>query len=205
MAVSRPRRRRRQQRRPGACAGSAPSARCDGRGGRRGPGWRRRWSGRRTRGDATTLDGRVAQVRVVDPHHPLYGGCYLVSERHSGRGPALIVIRLPDGRERSLPRSATARILEADDSTAASSRQMHISVRTLLPLANHVRTVLASRDAEPQGGGREAEPTAEKHVGVAGRAGPVVATTGRGATSTRTTDRPADATSVAKVHPGGGA
>jgi hypothetical protein len=83
---------------------------------------------------------------------------------------------------------------------------MHISVRTLLPLANHVRTVLASRDAEPQDGGREAEPTAEKHVGVAGRAaGPVVSTTGRDAASPRTTDRAAHATSVAKVDPGGGA
>ncbi len=30
---------------------------------------------------------------------------------------------------------------------------MHISVRTLLPLANHVRAVLASRDADLEGGG----------------------------------------------------
>jgi hypothetical protein len=59
-------------------------------------------------GDATPLDGRVAQVRVVDPHHPLHGGCYPVSERPSGRGAALIVIRLPDGRERSIPRSNVA-------------------------------------------------------------------------------------------------
>ena len=43
-------------------------------------------------------------------------------------------------------------------------------MRTLLALANHVRTVLASRHGELQGGGREVEPAAEKHVGVAGRA-----------------------------------
>ena len=188
-----------------ACANSAPSARCDGRGAQRGRGWHRRSSDPRTRGDATTLDGRVAQIRVVDPHHPLYGECYPVSARHSGRGPALIVIQLPDGRERSILRSATAPISAPDDSAATSSRQLHISVRTLLALANHVRTVLASRHGELQGGGREVEPAAEKHVGVAGRAaGPVVATTRRGAPSTRATDSTAHATSVATVRPGGG-
>jgi hypothetical protein len=142
---------------------------------------------------------------VVDAHHPLYGACYPVSERPSGRGPALIVIRLPDGRERSIARSATAPISAPDNSAATSSRQMHISVRTLLPLANHVRTMLASRDAELQGGGREVQPAAEKHAGIAGRAaGAVVATTRRGAAPTRTTDSAAHATSVATIRPGRG-
>ena len=105
-------------------------------------------------GDATMLDGRVAQVRVVDPHHPLYGQCFPVSGRRSGRGPRLIVIRLPDGRERGISRSATAPASAPDDLTAAvPSRLVHISVRTLLPLANHVRAVLASRHADHEGGG----------------------------------------------------
>ena len=111
-------------------------------------------SSRRTFGDATTLDRRVAQVRVVDPHHPLYGKCFPVSDRRSGRGPRLIVIRLPDGRERGISRSATAPTSASDDlAAAAPSRQVHISVRTLLPLANHVRAVLASRHADLEGGG----------------------------------------------------
>jgi hypothetical protein len=108
----------------------------------------------RTYGDATPLDGRVAQVRVVDPRHPLYGNCFPVIDRRSGRGPRLIVIELPDGRERSISRSATDLATTADDRPAAPSRQAHISVRALLPLANHVRAVLASRNADLEGGGR---------------------------------------------------
>ena len=65
----------------------------------------------------------------------------------------MIVIRLPDGRERGISRSATALISASDDlAAAAPSRQAHISVRTLLPLANHVGAVLASRHANLEGG-----------------------------------------------------
>ena len=115
-------------------------------------------------GDASPLDRRVAQVRVVDPHHPLYGKCFPVSDRRSGRGPRLIVIRLPDGRERGISRSATAPTSASDDlAAAAPSCQVHISVRTLLPLANHVRAVLASRHADLEGGGgRDLDQTAER-------------------------------------------
>ena len=135
-----------------------------GRGGR----WRRRsLPDRRTFWDATTLDRRVAQVRVVDPHHPLYGKCFPISDRRSGRGPRLIVIRLPDGRERGISRSATAPTSASDDlAAAAPSCQVHISVRTLLPLANHVRAVLASRHADLEGGGgRDLDQMAAKQAG----------------------------------------
>jgi len=110
----------------------------------------------RVLGDATPLDGRVSQVRVVDPHHPLHGQCFPVSGRRSGRGARLIVIRLPDGRERGISRSATAPASALDDmASAIPSRLEHISVRTLLPLANHVRAVLASRHADLEGGSRQ--------------------------------------------------
>jgi hypothetical protein len=82
---------------------------------------------------------------VIDPRHPLYGECYPVSERRSGRGPGLIVVLLPDGRERSIPRAATAPASLPNGELATASHHAHISVRTLLPLANHVRAVLASR------------------------------------------------------------
>jgi hypothetical protein len=69
---------------------------------------------------------------VVDPHHPLYGKCFPVSDRRSGRGLRLIVVRLPDGRERGISRLATAPTSASDDlAAAAPSRQVHISVRTL--------------------------------------------------------------------------
>ncbi len=117
---------------------------------------RRRWWDHRALLDATTLDRRVAQVRVTDPHHPLYGKCFPVSHRRSGRGPRMIVIRLPDGRERGIPWSAATPTTVSDDvAPAPASRQPHISVRTLLPLANHVGAVLASRHADLEGGGEQ--------------------------------------------------
>ena len=144
--------------------------------------WPRR--DRRTFGDATTLDRRVAEVRIVDPHHPLYGKCFPVSDRRSGRGPALIVIRLPDGRERAISRSATAVSSASDDLAAPASCQAHISVRTLLPLANHVRAVLASRHADLEGNGaRDLNQTPAEPEGVADAAAtPVAAASDRDTT-----------------------
>ena len=65
-----------------------------------------------------------SRVRVIDPRHPLYGECYPVSERRSGRGPGLIVVLLPGGRERSIPRAATApaSLPNGELATASSSR-----------------------------------------------------------------------------------
>ena len=157
--------------------------------------------GRRTFKDTTTLDRRVAQVRVVDPHHPLYGKCFPVSDRRSGRGPRLIVIRLPDGRERGISRSATAPTSASDDlAAAAPSRQVHISVRTLLPLANHVRAVLASRHADLEGGGgRDLDQMAAKQAGAA--ATPVAAPLSRDTASAGAVGGTARATPAPATRP----
>jgi hypothetical protein len=162
------------------------------------------WSslGRRTFEDTTTLDRRVAQVRVVDPHHPLYGKCFPISDRRSGRGPRLIVIRLPDGRERGISRSVTAPISASDDlaAAAAPSRQVHISVRTLLPLANHVRAVLASRHADLEGGGgRDLDQMAAKQAGDA--ATPVAAPLSRDTASAGAVGGTARATPAPATRP----
>ena len=139
---------------------------------------------------------------MVDPHHPLYGECYPVSERRSGRGPGLIVIRLPDGRERSIPRSATAPTSVPNGELAAASRHVHVSVSTLLPLANHVRAVLASKYADLEGGGRDLEQPAAGQDGDAGHvAKPVVAASGRDAAPIGAAGRSARATSATAVRP----
>jgi hypothetical protein len=109
--------------------------------------WRRRSSH-----DASDVDRRVTHVRVVDPGHALYGSRLPVSDRRSGRGPNLIVVRLPDGRERSIARSATDWGGASEELPPAAERQMHISVRTLLPVANHVRAVLASLHEDAESG-----------------------------------------------------
>ena len=140
-------------------------------------------------------------MRVVDPHHPLYGKCFPVSDRRSGRGPRLIVIRLPDGRERGISRSATAPTSASDDlAAAAPSRQVHISVRTLLPLANHVGAVLASRHADLDGGGgRDLDQMAAKQAGDA--ATPVAATLSRDTASAGTVGGTARATLAPATRP----
>jgi hypothetical protein len=159
--------------------------------------------GRRIFVDATPFDRRVAEVRVVDPHHALYGSCFPVSDRRSGRGPSLIVIRLPDGRERAIPRAATAFSPVSDDLMAAASRLAHISVRTLLPLANHVRAVLASRNADLEGGdgcNLDRMPV-EQDGATRAAATAVAAVAGRDATSTGAVRGTARATSAAAGRP----
>jgi hypothetical protein len=160
-------------------------------------------SGRRILVDATTLDRGVAEVKVVDPHHPLYGGCFPVSERRSGRGPALIVIQLPDGRERAISRAAISVSSASEDLTAAASRLGHISVRTLLPLANHVRAVLASRNADLEdSGGRNLDRMPVEQDGFARTAAtPVAAASSRDATSAGAARGTARATFAAAVRP----
>ncbi len=57
----------------------------------------------------------------------------------SARGPNYVMVRLPDGRSRSIPRSITD--LAAEPSarvTDSSENALRISVRTLLPLAHFV-------------------------------------------------------------------
>ena len=101
------------------------------------------------------------------------------------RGPALIVIRLPDGRERTISRAAISVSSASESLTAAASRLGRISVRTLLPLANHVRAVLASRNADLEGSGRRnLDRTPVEQDGFARTAAtPVAAPSGRDATS----------------------
>lgn len=184
-------------------AGFLRSDRCASRCGRGGPGSRRRRSDHRVFGDATTLDGRVGQVRIVDPHHPLHGKCFPVCDRRSGRGSGLIVIRLPDGRERAVPRSATAVASASDDRAAPASREAHISVRTLLALANHVRAVLAFRNADLEASSaRDLDQLPVEPDGVAEAAAtPVVAASGRDAAPTCPAGGTARAASANSVRP----
>jgi hypothetical protein len=49
----------------------------------------------------------VSHVTVTDPHHALWGQLLPLVSLHSARGPAYIVIALPDGRRRSLRRACT--------------------------------------------------------------------------------------------------
>lgn len=151
--------------------------------------------------DAVDVDRRVAQVRVVDPHHPLYGSYLPVSDRRSGRGPGLIVVRLPDGRERAILRSATDLAFGLEGSAPTVGRYMHISVRTLLPLANHIRAVLASGHEDFAGGSRPDRTARPERVGPDrnsnGAAAPVASASGGEAAATGAAIGPASPTLAA--------
>jgi hypothetical protein len=82
----------------------------------------------------------VSHVTVTDRHHALCGQLLPLVSLHSARGPAYIVVALPDGRRRSLRRAST-------DLAGAAEAPLYdgprISVGTLLPLARHIVARLA--------------------------------------------------------------
>jgi hypothetical protein len=68
------------------------------------------------------------------------------------RGPAFIAVALPDGRRRLIRRAATDLEHPAAETGTAVPR---ISARALLPLARHIRSMLAASSEE----GRHATPS----------------------------------------------
>jgi hypothetical protein len=165
------------------------------------------WRRHRISLDAVDIERRVAHVRVVDPCHPLFGSCLPISDRLSGRGPGLIVVLLPDGRERSIARSATDLVLPADASPLPLKRQIRISVRSLLPLANHVRVVLASRHEDFEGGLLLDQSPSAPDRGMpdaGGSASSVDPASHRDAAATRAAGRPSSSAPSAGRTPGSG-
>ena len=125
-------------------AGSRRSDRSGWRCGRDDPGSRRRRSGRRTLQTAPDFERVVSIITVTDPRHPLYGQRLKLLSLRCGRGPAYIVVALPDGRRRLLRRAAT----DLQRPLAPRTVLPLISVRTLLPLARHIRSMLSTSSEE---------------------------------------------------------
>ena len=88
----------------------------------------------------------ISAVTVTDPQHPLVGQRLTVLSLLCARGPRFIAVALPDGRRRLIRRAAT------DLERPAGATELpvpRVSIRTLLPLARLVRSVLAASSAEP--------------------------------------------------------
>jgi hypothetical protein len=100
-------------------------------------------------------------VRIISRRHGLFGEVLPLVGLRSARGPKFVVVRLPDGRRRSIPRSMTDLAGEpfqkAHDSIEESLR---ISVRTLLPLADYLAA--RSYSLEETGDERAASPDAAR-------------------------------------------
>jgi hypothetical protein len=103
--------------------------------------------------NATVSERLISQVTVTDPRHALHGQTLAVLSLHSPHGSHQLVVALPDGRRRSIPRTATDLSTGTGLPSSVGSASTRISVRTLLPLARHLRAVLRWRqevsDAHP--------------------------------------------------------
>jgi hypothetical protein len=85
---------------------------------------------------------------IVDPTHPLFGQTLPILRASRHHLKERIVVALPDGRERRIPISITNLIESpSDDSTA----EVLISVRTLAPLAELIRAMVAPQEENIHG------------------------------------------------------
>jgi hypothetical protein len=158
------------------CAGAqerprlfAMTRRRDRYGGRHGPGgrgWRRRRSGRRTRHAAPIHDEFVRRIEITDPHHPLFGRLLDVNQSPASVRPGWVAVILPDGRSRWVKRAATS--LENAGESLPSHALPLVSVRTLVPLAQYIRTLMAAQELADG----TAHPCDEGHGGT-GSSGPI--------------------------------
>jgi hypothetical protein len=142
--------------------------RCDGRCEQGGRGWRQHKSGRQTRHNATGLERLPPIVQVIDATHPLYGQQFEVSPSRASRRIGWVQVVLPDGRHRWIAQKATD--LEQAACEVGPNRDLPlVSVRTLLPLAEYVRTRLSAARAGLDGtSGLTADPAVR--AGIAGSA-----------------------------------
>jgi hypothetical protein len=101
---------------------------------------------RRTLQNPTILDwplAGVTHVTITDPRHCLLGKRLAILSDRSGRGPAYLVVALPDGRKRSIRIASTDLATPAVPESGTGAGISRISVRTLIPLAQHLSANLA--------------------------------------------------------------
>ena len=99
------------------------------------------WPGHRTPRNPTILDRTVTHITVTDPQHCLCGKRLTVLRERSGRGSAYLVVALPDGRKRSIRIASTD--LASTVTVSGAPDLPRISVRTLIPLMQHLSANLA--------------------------------------------------------------
>jgi len=88
----------------------------------------------------------VSHVIITDPHHPLSGRRFPVVSLCAPQGPHKLVIALPDGRQRAVPRSVTDLDASAPVPPSGVLSGPRLGARTLLALAHAVRAMLASQE-----------------------------------------------------------
>ncbi|MGY3341309.1 MULTISPECIES: hypothetical protein [unclassified Bradyrhizobium] len=87
----------------------------------------------------------MSHITITDPHHFLFGQRLEVLKERSGRGPAYVVVALPDGRRRGV-RIASTDLAETITSRPNAADLPRISTRTLIPLMQHLSASLSLLD-----------------------------------------------------------
>jgi hypothetical protein len=101
----------------------------------------------RTLQNASILDRLVSHVTVIDPRHALSGQQFDLVSMHSPRGASFVVIALPDGRRRSIRRSITDLAAASHgEHPGTADETPRVSIRTLLPLAQHLATMITASE-----------------------------------------------------------
>jgi len=92
--------------------------------------------------NATMVDRVICHVTIIDPNHPLFDHTLPVVNTRGSHANAKLIVRLPTGEQRTLDRNATDLGSDHSATNEAPTSPLPISVRTLLPLAQHVRRLL---------------------------------------------------------------
>ena len=99
--------------------------------------------GHRTQLNPTILDRTVTHVTITDPQHCLFGKRLAVFRERSGRGPTYVVVAVA-GRAESARSGSLSTDLAATVITSGAAPDLpRISVRTLIPLVQHLSANLA--------------------------------------------------------------
>jgi hypothetical protein len=98
---------------------------------------------RRTSQNDTILERLGCVTTVTDSRHSLFGQRFTVLPERSGRGPAFVVVALPDGRRRSIRISCTDLGHASPPVDKRALDPPRVSVRTLIPLARHLNATLS--------------------------------------------------------------
>lgn len=93
-----------------------------------------------------SIERVVSHVTITDPHHFPFGHRLGVLKERSGRGPAYVVVALPDGRPRAV-RIASTDLAETPITSRPDAAELpRISARTLIPLMQHLSASLSLLD-----------------------------------------------------------
>ena len=102
-------------------------------------------SARQVGHDAPISEGLISKITITDPGHALFGRSFPLVSSRAERGRDYLVYGLPDGRRRTVHKSSTNFGHPAgEDAPGADFRTPWVSVRTLVPLARHLRLRFAT-------------------------------------------------------------